>query len=168
MDGDTIIDKVLEREGGFVNDPADRGGATKYGITLDTLADHRDAAVGEEDVRRLTEEEARAIYCADYIEAPGFDGISDADLQALAVDAGVNHGTHRAKRWLQRAAGVKVDGIVGPVTLEAVNQGDALPVYMELLRIRAEFYGEIITNDPSQARFAHGWMRRLGEFLRAG
>jgi lysozyme family protein len=165
MSGETIIDNLLEREGGFVNDPDDRGEATKYGITRETLSDHRGEAVSVDEVRRLTEDEARTIYREEYIEAPGYHGIHDASLQGLVVDAGVNHGPHRASRWLQRAAGVTVDGHVGPQTLVAVNEGSTLPTYLEFIRIRAEFYGKIITNDPSQARFAHGWLRRLGEFL---
>jgi lysozyme family protein len=165
MSGEAIIDNLLEREGGFVNDPNDRGGATKYGITRETLSDHRGEAVSVDDVRRLTEDEARAIYREEYIEAPGYHGIHDASLQGLVVDAGVNHGTHRASRWLQRAAGASVDGVVGPNTLAAVNQGNTLRLYLEFLRIRVELYGRLITEDPDQARFAHGWMRRLGEFL---
>ncbi|MBK1725689.1 glycoside hydrolase family 108 protein [Halorhodospira neutriphila] len=165
MDTETIIDHIIEREGGFVHDPDDRGGATRYGVTRETLSEYRGEPASVEDVRQLTEAEARQIYRKWYVEGPGYDAVEDGALRALLVDSAVQHGPSRATRWLQRAAGAKADGVFGPQTAEAVSSRPADQLYAGVLRRRAEAYGQLITEDPSQARFAHGWMRRLGEFI---
>lgn len=165
---DRIIDKILELEGGFVDHPNDRGGPTNYGITQRTLSDWRGHPVSVEDVRELTEDEARMIYLARYIIEPGFHAIVDPGLRALVIDCGVNHGPDRASRWLQRAAFVNADGIVGPITLHAVNTSEPCVLYHRVLATRASFYGQIIDNDSSQGDFAAGWMNRLAEWIRLG
>ena len=162
---ETIIDGILRREGGWVDHPADRGGPTKYGITLRTLSRWRGSRAVAEDVRSLTRGQARRIYRHLYIEKPGFDRIEDPRLRALAVDCAVHHGVSRAARWLQRAAGVKRDGRCGPLTLGAVNAAPASPLRMRILASRARSFGRIITGDPSQAAFAAGWMTRLAKFI---
>lgn len=167
MKSDAVIDAILKREGGFVDHPDDRGGATKYSITQDTLRLWRKDAVSVEDVRQLSKTEARAIYQSLYIEQPHFDRIKHPELRALIVDSGVNHGPSRASRWLQQAAGVSVDGLVGPVTLKAVNDLDGERLYRQVLAERCRFYGRLISGQPSQAVFAAGWMSRLSEFIEA-
>lgn len=160
-----LIDDILRREGGFVNHAADRGGATNYGITQETLASWRGRSVSVDEVRDLTEDEAREIYAARYVVEPRFADIEDEDLAALVVDCGVNHGTNRATQWLQQAAGVTVDGQVGPVTLAAVNGKNGHTLFRAVLAERCRFYGKLITRDPSQAPFAAGWMARVAEFI---
>ena len=93
---------------------------------------------------------------------PGFDKINRVSLRVFAIDSAVQHGPTRVIRWLQKIAGVPVDGILGPVSLEAINRarfGCALPEGM--LAERCRFYGHIITKDPTQAVFAAGWANRL-------
>ncbi|RMG56321.1 MAG: hypothetical protein D6717_06800 [Gammaproteobacteria bacterium] len=165
MDASKILNDIIRREGGFVFHPADRGGATNYGITQQTLAEFRGHPVTVNDVRALSEDEARSIYLQRYIQEPGFDQIADAPLLGLVVDCAVNHGPDRAARWLQEAAGVAVDGVVGPVTLAAVNGGDGKALYRKVLARRCRFYGALIARDPRQAAFAAGWAVRLSEFI---
>lgn len=160
-----IIDAIIRREGGFVNHAADRGGATNYGITQQTLAEYRGHPVSVDDVRNLTADEARRIYADRYITRPSFDRIAHPAMMGLAVDCAVNHGPDRAARWLQQAAGVAVDGAVGPVTLAAVNGADGAYLYRHVLAERCRFYGSLVTRDPSQAAFAAGWAVRLAEFI---
>lgn len=165
---DALIDDLLVREGGFVNHPADRGGPTNYGITQATLADWRKAPVTVEDVQRLTEAEARAIYQRQYVEAPGFDRIADPQLKALLVDCGVHHGLVRARIWvrtLQKLGGLTADGVIGPVTVAAITKVGPDLVRRELLRLRGHFVAGILQRDPKQRVFAAGWLRRLLEFL---
>jgi lysozyme family protein len=163
---DDIIDEIIDREGGYVDHPSDTGGCTNHGITLGTLCDARnDDSLDCDDVAALTEDEAREIYYDRYVDAPGFAHIRDTDLLALMVDSGVNHGPARAVRWLQAAAGTIIDGDYGPLTTHSVNQADPRRLYRDVLAARAEFYGQIITRNPTQSAFAHGWMRRLGEFI---
>lgn len=166
MSADDIIDRIIEREGGYVDHAADRGGCTHYGITLATLRQYRgDPSTDCEDVAALTEDEAREIYLERYVDGPGFSHIKDAALLELMVDSGVNHGPERAVRWIQEAAGTTVDGDYGPLTTHAVNQADPVRLYREVLAARARFYGRLVTRDPSQAVFAAGWADRLAEFI---
>lgn len=160
-----LIDTIIEREGEYVNHEADMGGATKYGITQDTLTAYRGYPVSENDVEAMTRTEAVSIYVARYIEQPRFDDIDNVALASLIIDSGVNHGVTRAAKWLQQAAGVKVDGMVGAKTLEAVNNQNAGTIYRKVLAERTRFYGRIITNNPTQAVFAAGWTARLSEFI---
>jgi lysozyme family protein len=112
---DELIADILEREGGFVDHPHDRGGPTKFGITKGTLYRWRQRPVTTADVRGLAIDEARDIYRAEYIEGPGFDALPEP-LRAHVVDFGVNAGTVQAVRTLQRVVGVKPDGVLGTVT----------------------------------------------------
>lgn len=162
-----VIDEILAREGGFVDHPSDRGGPTNWGITHDTLAQHRGRDVTVDEVRQLTRGEAREIYEATYINAPRFNQINYQPLRDLVIDCGVNHGTRRAARWLQQAAGVTDDGIVGPITLRAVNErNDGRELYRKLLAQRCRFFGQLITRDRAQAAFAAGWLdHRVAHFI---
>ncbi len=139
---DALIDEIIRREGGFVDDPQDLGGATNFGITQATLSLFRGKPVTKDDVRYLKAEEARAIYRANY--ARPFDQYAhDEALYGLLVDSAVQHGVGRVKGWVAQGA-----------------------TYAAVLRRRIEFYGEIITARPANAKFARGWMRRIGEFIR--
>lgn len=160
-----IIGEIIRREGGFVDHPSDKGGPTKFGITLQTLRRWRGRPVTREDVRALTRAEARQIYDERYIRKPKFDRIADARLREHVIDCGVLSGPRTAAKWLQRAAGVTDDGAIGPLTLAAVNGGDAhaLSTRVAVLRIRS--MGRIITRNHSQAAFALGWLRRATQFL---
>lgn len=160
-----LIDDILRREGGFVDHPEDRGGPTKYGITQATLADWRGETVSAEDVRDLTEAEAREIYLRLYVRDPRFDRIQHPRLRHLVVDCGVHHGPARAARWLQRAAGVTADGAVGPITLQAVAQASGGELYRQVLARRTRVIGRLITRKPSQAAFAAGWAARTAELI---
>jgi lysozyme family protein len=163
-----IIDGILQREGGYVDHPADKGGPTKYGITQSTLADWLGRPATVDDVKQLTEHEAREIYREHYIVRPGFLGIDNEAVRALAIDCAVNHGVNQAVKLLQHAAHVFTDGIFGPNTREAVNRMTASALYRRLCAARVRLYGEIITKRPSQAAFAAGWANRVAEFIEGG
>lgn len=159
-----LLDKIIRREGGYVDLADDRGGPTKYGITLATLAESRGINVTAADVRDLTEEEARTIYLQRYIRGPHFDLIQHDALFDLLVDTGVNNGRDRAAKWLQRSAGVVEDGVLGPVTLGVVN-ANPIRMYYRLIRVRLKAYAAIVAGNTSQRVFAAGWMNRVAEFL---
>lgn len=163
---ESIIDALIAAEGGFVDHAADRGGATNFGITRKTLAAWRRRAVAAGDVRALSEDEARAIYREWYVAGPCFDRIEDIALREQVIDAGVLHGTGWAARRLQEIAGVRVDGIIGPVTLKAVNfagKTNGLAHRFAARRIRK--IARIVAHDPTQLRFLVGWIGRATSFL---
>lgn len=93
---DSFIDKLLKREGGYVNDPDDRGGETKYGISKKANPDV--------DIASLTIDAAKSIYKSRYWDAIGADGLP-ADMRELAFDAAVNHGVGWTKSALKKAGG---------------------------------------------------------------
>lgn len=160
-----MINRVISREGGFVNHPDDKGGPTNFGITQNTLKLWRDKAVSVDDVMNLTTDEARKIYYHNYFITPGFDKFPSS-IQELLFDAAVNHGVYGATIQLQKAVGVTADGVIGLKTRTAVAEMDVAKLWRGLLAARLTYYGKIITNNPSQAAFAHGWMNRIGDLLR--
>ncbi len=153
---DTALEHVLLFEGGYVDHPSDPGGATNMGITIGTLADWRNTPVTKDDVKNLTLQEAGQIYKARYWDACRCDEMPDG-IAFMLFDAAVNHGPNRASRFLQQAAGVADDGIIGPQTMGAVLDKDADELIEEYAARRMHFYGQLSTFSV----FGLGWSRRL-------
>lgn len=165
MSIDTLIDSLLVREGGYVNHPDDRGGATNFGITQGTLAAWRGKPVTAFEVQSLSRDEAKAIYKDRYFTKPGFDAITDPGVQEFLFDYGVNSGTATAVKALQTVIGAQPDGDFGPksrAALAKVTNMDAL--YNALVAQRLLFLLGIVGRDHSQAVFALGWRNRVAEF----
>jgi len=165
MTVDDVIDDIIRREGGYVDHPADRGGPTKYGITQVTLTAWRSRPVTPKDVEALTVEEARRIYRKLYIDDPGFAPLPEP-LRGLVVDTAVHSGVKTAVRLLQKAlGGLLMDGILGPVTMAAVQDSNPVLLYRKMLAERIRYLGEVIKARPSNSVFAKGWMERVAEFV---
>lgn len=163
-----IIDGILAREGSeYTDKPKDRGGPTKFGVTLTTLAGWRKTLVTPVDVEHLSIEEARAIYQHRYIDEPGFAAVTDDRLRALLVDWGVNSGPANAIIGLQRCLGVAADGIFGSATLAALTTVSADKLYYRVAGQRIRFLGRFITAHPEQAVFAAGLFNRCADFVEA-
>lgn len=161
-----FLNRVIEREGGYVDHPQDRGGPTKYGITQKTLSAFWGSQASAEDVEQITQRLARMIYDLMFWKQPGFDKLDcDENLAELLFDTGVNHGTVMAVTLVQRVVGVNDDGILGPITRRAVNTYGFRKLFIDLLATRIEFYGRIVQGDSSQAVFITGWLRRMNHFL---
>ena len=164
---------VLKYEGGYVNDPLDKGGETNRGITIGTLNTAKKQGIVPSDVtiRDLTHdlESVRKIYDINYYKKSKANLMSHP-LAFAHFDASVNHGISWSSKFLQRAlnkfgANLVDDGIIGPKTLTALD--DIMSnVYIykiidEYCNIRKSFYDSIVTNNPSQKKFYNGWMNRL-------
>lgn len=185
----TIIDYLLDVEGWpkYTNNPNDKGGPTRGGITLRTLRSWPGYAAAEaETLKSLPDYIARQIYANMYIETPKFDKIDDALLRWQIVDAGVLHGPARTKHWLQEAVGLTgsdVDGILGPKTLSIINNMPTLDPWPDVLTwpdvlaihfhstalkfaaIRLRFIASIVHGDHSQAVWINGWTARATKFI---
>jgi lysozyme family protein len=122
---DDIITGVMKAEGWdkYTNRPNDRGGPTKWGITLKAWSEWRGRECTADDVKEITEPQAREFYEMEYILAPRFNHLPEL-LADLVIDCGVNHGPHRASKWVQKAVGAKQDGVIGPNTLLAVKDAN--------------------------------------------
>lgn len=156
---DRCLDIVLKHEGGFVDHPEDPGGATKFGITLRTLAEWRGVAPTEllrDAVRALTRDEARLIYLARYW-APirGDDLPPGVDLAVF--DYAVNSGVRRASRELQDVVRATPDGVIGRQTLAAVRAKPAAEIIAALCERRLAFL-QGLRHWPT---FGRGWQRRV-------
>ncbi len=147
---------VLRQEGGFSRHPRDPGGATNYGITLETLSRARGYLVTDEDIRRLTTDEAAAIYRRFYWEAVRADELPRG-LGLALFDLAVNSGPTRAIVLLQRVLGVEADGLIGPVTLGAARRTDPVQAIHGLTRERLGFLSRLAIWPV----FGGGWRRRV-------
>lgn len=160
---DALIDEIIDREGGYVNDPADGGGPTRYGITKGTLARWRGRHVTVDDVKRLDVGEAKDIYRAQYIVQPGFEPLPEP-LRSHLVDFGVNAGPMQSVRTLQRSLGVGVDGVFGPATklalAEAIEEGGVDRLTRRFWQERVRFYARLVAMRPTQEKFLDGWLNR--------
>lgn len=154
---ETALDHVLKFEGGYVDHPEDPGGATNLGITRDTLARYRGRAVSKAEVRALDRDTAGVIYRRLYWDALRCDDMP-AGIDLALFDAGVNQGTGRAARLLQTALQVRVDGIIGPVTLGAANEAEPSALLDEFMARRMRAYGRL---SRLFRTFGLGWSRRL-------
>lgn len=161
-----VITEVLRAEGrdAYTNDPVDRGGPTKWGITQAAWSEAIGRPATEDDVKVITEFEARAFYRSRYVIDPRFHELPD-QLIEMVVDCGVNHGQKRAAQWVQKAVGARADGVIGPKTLAAVHSVPWIAVYSRVCAHRIRFYGEIVRRDRSQARFIAGWNSRAAKYV---
>ena len=165
---DKLIDRLIQIEGGFVNDSVDRGGPTKYGITQATLSHWRGTAVTAKDVENLDLQETRQIYLMQYWVKPRICDLKLSEpLQEMVFDAGVHHGVSRATKLLQSSMSVAADGIIGTVTINAAQRLNGPHLAALFMAERVEFIAKIIHSDPSQVKFANGRFRRCGNFIRA-
>lgn len=154
-----IINGIIDRESEqYTDDPLDRGGPTKFGITISTLAAHRGHPVTPDDVKSLERPEAVEIYAARYIRP--FDGLPEA-LRINVLDMGVTSGVWRATRLLQQLVGATVDGAMGPETRRLAALGDWKDGYCYM---RIAFYESLVEKDQSQMRFRKGWRNRALSF----
>lgn len=165
MTDDDIITAILQREGGYVDHPEDGGGPTNHGITQGTLTGWRGRPVSVDDVKNLSETEARSIYRQRYILDPGLFKVKDDKLRAFLVDSAVNHGPKNAIKMFQRCLKIKDDGVFGNATFAAMVSADPGTLYRAVMAERLRFYGRLITNDHTQAAFAAGWLSRVASFV---
>ncbi len=180
---DEMIADILRREGGYVDDPDDAGGATKHGISLRyakglglqmDLDD--DGDVDADDIRMVTPAQAAALYKRDFLVRPKFDELPE-DLQPHLFDMAVNHGPARAWMLLQGACNelgqdLEEDGRFGPATKRALlmvlNTMGRTRLQNALVDERLMFYEAIVDRRPSQERFLAGWRNRAEEFRISG
>lgn len=181
LDVRQIAAEIVAREGGFVNDPADPGGATNHGVTLGTLRElgrdvTRDGRVDVTDVLALSRDDAVEIFLTRYFIRPGLSRLPET-LQPSVFDMYVNAGV-MAVKLLQRvlkAAGhpIRDDGVLGPATLAACTAEAAKPDLPDRYAIaRRDFYYALADARPASRKYAcrrdggkGGWITRAESFL---
>ncbi|WP_149586689.1 holin-associated N-acetylmuramidase [Tabrizicola flagellatus] len=178
-----IAEEIVAREGGFVNDPDDPGGATNHGVTIGTLRRlgidvNRDTRIDLADVRALTRAEAVEIYLEHYYKRPGIAALPEP-LQASVFDMYVNAGGNAVK-ILQRLLTdmgfpCDPDGAIGPQTIRAAQMAyEAAPAHLaDAYGIaRRNYYYALADKRPASRKFARrkdggkgGWITRAEEFI---
>lgn len=161
------FERVIGHEGGYTDDPNDRGNwtsgkvgegelkGTKFGISA--------MSYPHLDIKNLTLDEAQTIYFNDFWVKNGIDQLPKA-MQYQMFDASINHGFRNATKMLQRAVDVADDGIVGKNTMKAVGQYDQLNLVLLFNNERLKFYTDIRT----WSQYGKGWARRVAGNLKLG
>lgn len=159
-DFNIAITKILRYEGGYVNDGNDYGGETNFGISKRRYP--------HLDIKSLTVDQAKEIYRRDYWDRLSLDQFRSQAVAGEMLDIAVNMGWCRAARFLQEAlndlvdAGLTVDGLVGPKTVEAANGYRYSQALVTVLNGKQFMhYQQRISEDPTQKKFYRAWLSRV-------
>jgi lysozyme family protein len=151
------LEHVLTWEGGYVNHPADPGGATNRGVTQNTYDAYRlGRGLARRSVRRITASEVADVYWRGYWMTVDACALP-AGVDLCTFDAAVHSGPTQAVKWLQRALVVEADGIVGPVTLKAARTLDAEATINRMCDDRMRMLKRLKT----WGTFGRGWTIRV-------
>ena len=158
MSFDSALSFVLAKEGGFVNDPADPGGATNKGVTQLTYDGYRAKnRLPKRDVRQIQNTEVRDIYRSiwDSLKCD----LLPAKTAEVLFDFAVNSGVSRAAKKLQALVGLKEDGLIGTQSINVLKHHVDTELASKLLDAREAYYHSIALG-PKQ-KFLNGWLNRL-------
>ena len=163
-----LVPKILKWEGGFVNHPNDKGGATNKGITIGTFRHYRKLKglpqPSVEELKNISNEEWMDILKTLYWDKWTADQINNQSIANFLVDWVWASGVYGIK-YPQQVLGVASDGIVGIRTLTAVNEyPNQRELFQKLWDRRKQHFESIVQRDPSQKVFLKGWMNRLNDY----
>ena len=165
---DLLAPKILRFEGGFVNDPVDRGGATNMGVTLSTWRmvgydKDGDGDIDADDVRKLSRQDFIKVLRFHYWNRWQADEIQNQSIAEILVDW-----VWASGRWgiviPQRLLKVLDDGMVGRKTLGALNMANPNDFHARVFQERKKFIESLVSRHPEQKRFLKGWLTRLEHF----
>lgn len=166
MDNDRLgiaLKFTLRWEGGYVDHPADPGGATNKGVTKNVYDTYRrNKGLVLNDVRKITDAEVHDIYEHGYWERAKCP-ILAVDLDTVQFDTATNMGVGRAVKFMQKATGCVADGAWGPNTAAAVAGCDPGKTLMAYCDAREAFYQGLVRRRPKMKVFMKGWMNRLND-----
>ena len=154
---DACFDMVIKNEGGFVDHPKDPGGMTNLGVTRSAWEAYLKKKVTEADMRALTPAAVKPFYKALYWDRIRGDELPPG-VDYAAYDFAVNSGPHRAAQYLQEIAGVTIDGMIGPKSLEAIKACDPEQTSDAICDMRLDFLKKL----PTFSTFGRGWTDRVG------
>ena len=156
------LELVLAHEGGYVNHPSDPGGKTNLGVTQRVWEDYVGHKVDEQTMRNLTKELVAPLYKSRYWDAVHGDQLpSGADY--LAFDFAVNAGAFRSIKTIQRALNITADGIIGPVTVKAIQDTNAEEFIDNFTDAKESFYKGLANFQT----FGRGWFNRSAKSKKA-
>lgn len=148
--------RLMKYEGGYVNDPDDPGGETKFGISKRSYP--------RLDIKNLTEDQAAEIYHRDYYIPLNIAAFVNERTAWQVFDFGVNAGVRRSAEMIQRLVGAFPDGIVGKETLEKINNySDKYPLHINFMAERMKYYLMLTERNKRNMKFLKGWLLRTLE-----
>jgi lysozyme family protein len=147
-------------EGGYVNHPADPGGATNYGVIQSVYTQWRKSkGLGYQHVSYMTLDEAETIFYENYWLQAKCNQVG-LPLNIVLFDTAVNFGVTGAVIFLQEALGIKMDGIFGVITANAVKTTNTKELAYRIINNRINYRYERVKSNPSQSVFLQGWLNR--------
>jgi lysozyme family protein len=159
-----LIPIVLRWEGGYVDDPLDRGGPTNRGVTLATYRRVFGKNKTADDLKNISDDEWRQIIKASFWDVCRGDTIRNQSIANLIVDWTWGSGVYGI-RYTQQVVGVEQDGVFGVKTLNAINgYPDQKELFDRLWQRRRQHFEAIAARDATQQRFLKGWLNRLNDF----
>lgn len=174
MTTNDCIKEIIDREGRVYTED-DNDPPTKFGITIGAWAEYVGHSVTKEDIKALREfEDAYPFYYREHVTKPRFDQIEDEWLRIFLIDTGVLQGTRTAVKLLQKIVGTTPDGVLGPVTLVALERYDRTLLKKQLIVSRMHALIGCALNDPKLPRqyltstdleWLHGWWNRVASFM---
>lgn len=159
-----LIPIIKKFEGGYSNNPYDKGGATNSGVTLSTYRYYFGRNKTAKDLKNMTEEEWSYIFKTGYWDKWQGDSIDNQSLANFVVDWLWHSGVYGIK-YVQEVLGVAKDGKVGPKTLAALNGHDnQRELFGKIWARRKKQLDDIVKRNPKQKVFYRGWMARIQAF----
>ena len=149
---------VLQHEGGYVHHALDPGGRTNLGVTQRVWEEYVGHKVDEAEMRSLTKEMVSPLYRKEYWDAVHCDKLP-CGADYLAFDFAVNAGAFRCVKTIQRALNITADGVIGPVTVKAIQEANAEDFINSFSAAKESFYRSLV-NFPT---FGKGWLNRVAE-----
>lgn len=168
----SIIDKCIAHEGKYTNDPDDRGGETKFGITGIFMEEYKEALPDRRaiPINKLTIEDAKRLYKAMW-DRYNLGYIKNKNLAYTLFDYMINSYAGTVAKRVQKilntqGVSLKIDGHIGIKSLEAIEKSDPQWLVDEILKNRQQSYRSIVEASPAQSKFYAGWINRLNSIAK--
>jgi len=163
---DKSFDMVIAHEGGFTSDERDPGnklpdgrkGSTMWGCTQANWKKYIGHQVTQDDMKALKKEDVKPLYKRDYWDAVKGDSLP-AGVDYAVFDFAINAGSSAARKMIQKALGVTADGAIGPATMKAIQEADALDLLEKFSHSKEAFYKPL----PTFQTYGKGWLKRVAD-----
>lgn len=155
-----IANHIRKWEGGYANIPDDKGGPTKWGITIGTYRYYFGKEKTVQDLKNMTEKEWVYIFKYVFYNPAKIAEVNNLSLSTLIMDICWMSGRITAIKKIQRAIGTTPDGIVGPKTLKILNDFPEWS-FNQIYQMRYAWFKAIVEKNPTQKKFLKGWINRL-------
>jgi lysozyme family protein len=159
---DFAFERVIQSEGGYVNDPHDAGGETNLGVTKAAWSAYIGRAIQDGEMKALTVDAVKPFYKKMYWDKMHCDDLPKG-LDYAAFDFAVNAGVGQSSKFIQRCVGAKDDGSIGPATMAAVAKADPRMLLLGFANQKVLFYRSLVEKNATQEKFLKGWLARASD-----